>query len=207
MDIGKRVFLFASAMAFLCACSSDDDSNVAPEKLWLSYLPLQVGNYWEFTSINTPKDGVVVHREVKGTAQLNGYEYYLIISNSVDSTYYRVEQNGDVYTYRRGMDNEQLSYKLFAHDGDSWSYTLEDGVGGSGRDDVMHVSVNIGSVATERKTVDDCKHYYFDVEQWVDEEHTNTLAPGVGFIREYSDAWGMGMILSKASIGGNVIEY
>jgi len=203
-----RFLLLGYVATVLWSCA-DDEVFVSPEKSSTSYLPLEVGNYWEFKPLDVAMEDVLLHREVVGMADINGHEYYLITSRYVetegrspgyvDSTYYRVQSNGDVYTYRKGMAIEELRYKLLAADGDGWSYPFIDGQ--------MHVTVNVGTVQTELNTVDGCKHYYFDVEQWADEEHTNSLAPGVGFIREYSNAWGLGMILIKASIGGSVTAF
>ena len=169
------------------------------------YLPLAVGNYWEFKSVRTTGGPVAQRWEVRGTAQLNGHEYYLITAVDVanhtviDSVYYR-ESDGDVYSYRRSMGFEELKYKLLANDGDTWNYPYVDG-------DVMNVTLHVRSLDMPSTTVNDCRSYYFDVDRWADEEHTSTLAPDIGFIREYSDAWGSGIVLSKASIGGNVIQF
>lgn len=187
----------------MSACNNDD-----PERKQLSsdYLPLEVGNYWDFRGVGTKTNDIVLHREVTGVADLNGHEYYMVISKVpsnatiIDSAYYRIDDDGDVFIYRKSMEIEELKYKLRAGDGDSWSYTYIN-------NDVMDVTLHLGPVDTSSKTVDNCKNYYFDVQQWADEEHTNSLAPGVGFIREYSNAWGSGIILSKASIGGSVIEF
>jgi len=201
----KRVVLFGCVMVFLCACTSNDDPEILSKKLSAGYLPLSVGNYWDFKAVQSSTGSIVQHREVNSIEQLNGREYYLVTSHwtsgnsPIDSVYYRVESDGDVYTYRKSMGIEELKYKILAGDGESWSYPVDNGV--------MNVTLHLGTVNTGSKTVDDCKGYYFDVDRWADEEHTDTLAPGVGFIREYSDAWGVGIILSKASIGGTVIEY
>lgn len=171
------------------------------------YLPLEEGNYWDFKDINAKRSGVVLHREVRGLTRVNGREYYLVTSGSastgsyIDSAYYRTEANGDVYLYRKGTTEEVLKFKLFAREGDTWTYPASD------NDEVMNVSVHIGPVDAGSTTVDNCKNYYYNVNEWADEEHTITLAQGVGFIREYSDAWGTGMYLSKASIGGLVTQY
>ena len=200
------VIAWGCMLAVLVSCDSEEVSRTLAEKQSSNYLPLEVGNFWDFKATNGPTDAVVQHREVKGTAFVKGQKYYLVISSGqsgqswVDSVYYRVETNGDVYTYRRRTDSEELKYKLFAGDGDTWSYVIAD-------DDKMDVMVHIKTVATGAATIEDCKAYYFDVEQWADEEETITLAPGVGFFREYSDAWGLGIVLTKASIGGSVFEY
>jgi hypothetical protein len=201
------VIVVVCALAVLVSCDSDPMSDTLSKKEMSSeYLPLEEGNFWDFKAVKGSTNEVVQHREVKGTALINGREYYLIISSAqagqpwLDSAYYRVESNGNVYVYRRSAASEELKYKLFAGDGDTWSFEVNN-------DDQMDVTVHVGAVTTGATTIDDCKAYYFDVKEWADEENTVTLAPGVGFVREYSDAWGMGIILTKASIGGNVVEY
>src|SRR5690349_3127127 len=98
---------YALAMTALFSCT-DDNSVIPPEKLSTSYLPLQVGNYWEFKWIGATPNSSVIHREVVGKADLDGREYYLLTSREapsqqwIDSVYYRVESNGDVYTLRKG---------------------------------------------------------------------------------------------------------
>ncbi|MEJ1240821.1 hypothetical protein WBG78_21930 [Chryseolinea sp. T2] len=190
----------------VCLLSSCDDGGSDPVKLSPGYLPLEVGNYWDFIGVNSATDDVVLHREVKAIVKLNGHEYYLTISSVpsgksiADSAYYRVDDQKNVYLYRKSMENEELKYKLDAKEGDTWTYPFFN-------DDYMDVVLYIGPIETSSKTVNNCKNYYFDAKGWVDEEYTSSLAPGVGFIKEYSDAWGVGMVLSKASIGGNVIEF
>lgn len=190
----------------LWACE-ERDSELNTGRLSNSYLPLTEGNYWEFKAIHAKSNAVVLRREVRARAQVNGREYVLVTSGSpstgsyVDSLYYRTEANGNVYTYRKGTSDEVLAFKLFAEDGEVWKYQASDG------DDMMNVTVHVGTVEIGSASLDNCKSYYYDVDAWVDEEHTITLAEGVGFVREYADAWGTGMYLSKASIDGYVVEY
>jgi hypothetical protein len=198
--------LMCCLLIVLVSCNQGvDDPEGGSKNAPSAYLPLRVGDYWDFKAVNNNLSTIVQHWEVSGTAQLNGHEYYLITKfdagnhTPIDSMYLR-EANGDVYTYRRSMGFEELKYKLNANDGDTWTYPYMDG-------DVMNVTLHVGSLKLASKTILDCRNYYFDVERWADEEHTSTLAPNIGFIREYSDAWGSGIVLSKASIGGNVIEF
>ncbi|MGC3943577.1 MAG: hypothetical protein QM762_03410 [Chryseolinea sp.] len=199
-----RVLSLACLLASLFACERADD--LEQKKLSSNYLPIEVGNYWDFSGVNAKTNEIVMHREVTGVANLNGHDYYLIVSkvpsNSsiVDSAYYRQDNDGNVYTYRKSLGIEELKYKLNAIDGDTWSYPFVD-------DDEMDVTLNVGAIEMPSRTVENCKNYYYNVVQWADEEHTNSLAPGVGFLKEYSNAWGSGLILSKAWIGGNVIEF
>jgi hypothetical protein len=67
---------------------------------------------------------------------------------------------------------------------------------------LSELSKNVGNREVER-----CKDYSFNVHQWADEEYTYTLAPGIGFLREFSDAWGAGQELKSARINGQLIEF
>src|SRR5690349_4995133 len=110
-----RALLFCCVVGFFWSC---DDDGPEAKKLSGSYLPLEVGNYWDFSGVNAATDDIAIHREVKGIATLNGHEYYLVISGMpsnksiLDSAYYRVDDQQNVYTYRRSMGIEELKYKL-----------------------------------------------------------------------------------------------
>jgi hypothetical protein len=58
-----------------------------------------------------------------------------------------------------------------------------------------------------RYLVTECKSYYYDEIQSADEENTITLAPGIGFVKEYANAWGAGQILKSAKINGQVFNF
>lgn len=201
-----RASLLVVVTVLSSACDSnnddDDDDFLKPAS---DYLPLEVGNYWEFKALGADAEEIVEHREVTGMANVNGRDYYAVVSqfhqtDEKDTVFYRIDDGLNVYTYRTGMENEQLKYKLLAEDGETWSYPMT-------VDDTMDVTVHIETVETPVRRIKHCKSYYFDARRWADEEHTTTLAAGVGFLKEYSNAWGMGKILSKASIGGNVIGF
>lgn len=198
--------MLACMITLLMSCNSDEPYKTFKEESTSGYLPLEVGNYWDFRNAAGTSQQVTYHREVKGKAQLNGHEYYLITSHAVDqpstadSLYYRVEENGDVYTWRRNWTNEMLQYKLAADDGDKWSYLMDEG-------DTMEVIMTTTTLDAGSRNISDCKAYHYNAPNWADEEYTVTLARGIGFVREFSDAWGMGMTLAKASIGGSVFEY
>lgn len=186
-------------------CDSTTQSRGSQERPSTDYLPLEIGNYWDFKSVNGASEDVVQHREVKSVVQMNNSEYYLVTSSypdsqgAVDSAYYRVGDDGNVHVYRRTADREELRFKLLAGAGDAWTYPAFD--------DVMTVTTSVGPLQMKGGTVENCKHYYYNVDTWADEEHTITLGPGIGFVREFSNAWGQGIILTKASIGGSVTEY
>jgi len=200
----RNVLLF-SIFLFFVACHCDDDPN--PE-VTNSYLPLAIGNYWEFASIGPLGEGLIEHREVADFVTLNGRQYYLLVStplsnwaqNPKDSAYYRIDENGFVFVYRKWTRIEENRYRLNGKDGEEWSY---DYVDNSIADMMLRkISRRVGKL-----DIAECNDYSFDVKQWADEEYTYTLAPGIGFLREFSDAWGAGMELKTARINGELIEF
>lgn len=201
----RRASLLVIVAVLWVACDSGSVDDDFVLKSASDYLPLEVGNYWEFKTLGAETTEVVQHREVMSAQNVNGRDYYVVVSHfpqndAKDTVFYRIDDDWNVYTYHRGMENEQLSYKLLAEDGMTWSFPLS-------ADETMDVTVNVETVETSLRKIKNCKSYYFDARNWIDEEHTNTLAPGVGFLKEFSNAWGGGAILSKASIGGHVIEF
>jgi len=175
-----------------------------------NYLPLKVGNYWNFESISFSQgqSSNQIHREVASTATINNHEYYLLITTSTndyytykDSSYYRIDHNGYVYIYRKSSPNyEDNRFRLNGNDHDTWSYPVEAG-------DQAQVTLTVESVTLGNVTLTNCKSHYYNVIQWADEENTITLAPGIGFVKEYSNAWGLGQELKSAMIDGQVFNF
>lgn len=199
------LILGLSVVMAACVCNEDPQ----PEVSSTDYLPLAIGNYWEFKGIGFVGNDLVEHREVVDRVTLNNIEYYLLVSTHLspvwsgankDSAYYRIDNDGFVYVYRKSINLEENRYRLNGKDGDTWSY---DFVNQSVADMTLkEVAKKVGKVE-----VANCKDYSFDVQKWADEEYTYTLAPGVGFLKEFSDAWGGGQELKSARINGRKFEY
>jgi hypothetical protein len=202
----KNALLVFSVLLTMAAC---DDSDAVRPKTSNDYLPLEIGNYWEFKGTGFVGNGLVEHREVVDYVTLNDKEYYLLVSTHLspvwsgankDSAYYRIDNDGFVYVYRKSIDLEENRYRLNGKDGDTWSYDFIDQYIADMT--LREVERHVGKV-----DVEDCKDYSFNIEQWADEEYTYTLAPGVGFLKEFSDAWGGGQELKSARIDGRKIEF
>jgi len=202
----KNALLMCSVLVMMMACECHDEPQ--PE-LSGDYLPLAVGNYWEFKGTGFVGNELVEHREVVDMVTLNNMEYYLLVSTHLspvwsgankDSAYYRIDNDGFVYVYRKSLGLEENRYRLNGKDGDVWSYEYINQYIADMT--LREVTRNIGKVYVEN-----CKDYSFNVEQWADEEYTYTLAPGIGFFREYSDSWGGGQELKSARINGRKFEY
>ena len=50
---------------------------------------------------------------------------------------------------------------------------------------VADMTLSEASKHIGKHEVANCKDYSFNIEQWADEEYTYTLAPGIGFLREF----------------------
>jgi hypothetical protein len=202
----KLHYLIIVLFALSFSACSDDDKECDCGNPSDSYLPLRIGNYWEFESLPEPSK-MYMRTEVTRTTDLDGSTYYELISTSQvedenanyrDTTYYRVDSRGYVYTRKKNVATEINIMRLFGNNGDKWtSETSYD------EDAVITLSV-IDDLAIGEKNLDDCKAYSFDIEQWADEEYTIYLAPGIGFVKNFS-GWGFGSRLTKASVNGR--EY
>lgn len=203
----RRLLIPCVTLLFLVfiSCDHDDKQEIAFDN---NYLPLSVGNYWEFSDLGpSPGPSVISeHREVMGRITLNSYEYFLVVSTRqfvdgpfVDSLFYRIADNGYVYTYRKNYSDEAQDLRLNGLDGDSWTYNY--------LDEETRVTLTETSVDLSSGPVANCKNYYRDTIQSADEEYTISLAPGIGFVKEYSNAWGLGHILKSARINGVVRTF
>jgi hypothetical protein len=188
----------------LAACDGNDN----PKPDVNDYLPLAVGNHWNFRAVGWDNDRTIQHREVVDEVEIDTKKYFLLVSISFpiegptykDSAYYRIDTNGYVYVFRKDAGPEANLYRLGSKDGDSWTYKTANG------DDVI-MRVSEVNKDIDVAVVRHCKDYSFDAVQWTDDNYTYTLAPGVGFLKEYSDAWGGGLVLKSANINGKEIEY
>jgi hypothetical protein len=197
-------------IAVLAGCEYNNLTYKEKEPVVENYLPLKIGNYWNFqtTSHSQGQSSTQIHREVASIVTINNHEYYLLVTSSTnnsytyqDSSYYRIDSNGFVYIYRKSNPNfEDNRFRLNGDDHDTWSYPVE----GS---EQAHITLTVESVTLDNIELNKCKSYFYDVTQWADEEYTIILAPGIGFVKEYSNAWGLGQILKSARIDGQVFNF
>lgn len=192
-------------LLWLAACECIDEP--VPETT-NAYLPLAIGNYWNFRTVGWTGDQPSEHREVVDLVKINGREYYLLKSSSLsgddrayeDSTYYRVDKDGFVYVYNKNTELEENRFRLNSNDGDSWAYSNKE-------DYEVTITVRELTKDIDVAQIANCKDYSLDVEEWVDEEYTYTLAPGIGFLKEFSDGWGAGQVLKSAMVNGKEIKF
>ena len=117
-----------------------------------------------------------------------------------DTVYYRLDDNGFVYSRRKYNQVEENKFRLNAKNGDTWMYPVEN-------NDLAAIKLFVVDVELRTKDLQNCKAYFYDVAQWADEEYTITLAKGLGFVKEYSNAWGMGQVLESVTINGQKFNF
>jgi hypothetical protein len=204
----RRMPFIFTALLLLTACECEYNEDPQPA-ISNDYLPLTVGNYWDFKAVGYSPELFTEHREVEDYVTLNGRQYYLLVSTYLsdmwygqhrDSSYYRIDDAGFVYVYKKNRGIEENRYRLNGKDGDTWEFDFIDNFIATMK--LSELSKDVGNV-----NVENCKDYFFDVELWADEESTFTLAPHVGFLKEFSDAWGVGQELKSARINGKHIEF
>lgn len=202
----KLVFILITCV--LASCHYHDTLNPYLPPAESDYLPLEIGNSWDFTPIQpfeSNNDGVI-HREVIGITAINNRQYYLLRTSRsynayIDTAYYRIDENGFVFIYRKSRPNfEDKRLWLNAINGNTWTYPVDN-------NSTAKVTTIEGSLVIGSTSIANCKSFSYNVPNWADEENTITLAPGIGFVKEYSDAWGMGQVLKSAKIHGHVYHF
>ena len=197
----KIIRLLFCCTFLLAGCEEDSTFEISSN----SYLPLEVGNTWIFRSmqnINDPK----TFKKVIAEVTLENRVYAQVISGRYpddiiyDTTYYRVEDNGFVYSRQKNSADEENRFRLDASDGDAWTYPTAGNYTAS-------ITISFIDLELKTKNLRNCKAYYFDIPQWIDEEYTTTLAKNIGFVREYSNAWGLGRVLESATINGRKFKF
>lgn len=198
-----RLLFFCSILLVGC----DDDSSF--ETGSDNYLPLKVGNAWIFKSLHDNNDYKTFKR-VTAEITLDGLLYAEVVSgrfypdnnlddSTYDTTYYRVDHNGHVYSRRKNRVVEENRFRLHAAEGETWTYPIENS-------ETVVMTVSIVDLDLGNKNLHKCKAYYYDVGQWIDEENTTTLARGIGFVKEYA-VWGTGYVLESANINGREFSF
>jgi hypothetical protein len=198
-------FILIPVVIVLAFSSCDNDSvSLSAHK----YLPLRVGNYWEFVALDAlpNDDNIRERRDVIGMETIDDIQYFTVVStwspvSSVpsDTVYYRIDADGYVYKRRKSEGGETQELRLNASDGHSWSFMYFDF---STTMTCEEIEIDLGS-----ESVQNCKSFYRDVEQMADEEYTYVLAPRIGFAVEYSNAWGGGQRLKRAKVNGTTYSF
>ena len=200
----KTITLLLCCTILLFGCEEDSSLETGSD----NFLPLEVGNIWIFKSLQDNSDYKTFKR-VTSNVTLNDLVYAEVVSgrtypddigdSSYDTTYYRVENDGYVYFKRKKSVAEENRFRLNGMNGDTWTYPIEN-------NETLAITLSVVNVELGNKSLRNCKSYYYDVSQWIDEEHTTILAKGIGFVKEYA-AWGTGQVLESATINGREYDF
>lgn len=136
-----------------------------PAKIILTddYMPLEVGNFWQFDNS--------VKEEIIGTKIINNKTYFILAYQN-DTAYYRSENN-KIYVIENNM-SESLKFDLTARVNDTWKYNSYN----------VTLSSRSDSVTINSHKIYNCLRFYFDIPVYVDDEYSIWLAPGIGFIQQ-----------------------
>ena len=192
--------LLSIILLFGLLVSCDTDTKYCLPESGDDYFPLGVGDIWEYENQT---------REVIGTESINGREYKRVEvkyyrADTVYSThelYYRKKNVYKVYQVNNDKSDEFLFADFSRKDGESWTYDIQ-----MRDEDKWNVTVrtdidfDFGDLV-----LNNCKSFYYDVPNWVDEEHAITFAPGIGEISSVLLGCGLGDTLRKATI--NSVQY
>ena len=158
--------------------------NLTSVDLSKDYFPLQVGNYWQIDYMGT----MTIDRVIS----LDGKDYYRmlqVVSTRTDTTYYRKDSNGNVYT--RKLKTEEGLMLDFNAPLNQFYYSST--IGGK-------LLKKDGEVILGNSTLRSCYVFYIDPRPaWTDDEYTLSLAPGIGYVFIHG---GYSCKLLKARING-----
>ena len=176
----------------LASCKKDDDYDLSKD-----YLPLQVGNYWEFQEWTDSIDNIV---------KMDGNDYYRVLyrrynANSYsDTVYYRKTSNGKVYMRSKFYPEDILRFDLNAQIGQTWEYI---NTWNLDRPWKVTLQSKIDKIQLGNDQIKYCYRYYFDIPISIDDESCRWLAPGIGFVLESNAQWTSGAYrLTKVRING-----
>jgi len=116
----KRIFLLIVVALIFNSCDSNDDSPVEE----LDAYGLKIGNSWEYkyyryncasdgSIIDKVDSGVVEKREVVGTEEINGVQYFKLkydVTGVDSSNTFLFPENGVSYKYFRNEGDELIEY-------------------------------------------------------------------------------------------------
>ncbi len=181
----KKHLGFIAILFLIFSACKDEDTISVPSA---NYLPLEVGNYWEFDYSQK--------KEIVGEKTVNGKSYFVLVTGN-DTAYYRVE-NYKVYVIEWGASAETMEFNLGGKLNSSWKYNSY----------TVKLASKNDTITINGKKITNCYRFYFDIPDAIDDEHDIWLAPGIGFIQ--SDCWECPypvLKLNKARIGGESIEF
>ena len=160
------------------------------------YLPLQVGNYWRFEAPNAL--GFDAEYTIIDEVEIYGKSYFQFHIKSATGTvdeyeglsYYRIDSRDVVHFLRDSVNSIETVYlNLGAPDG--YQYKSSD----------YTATVRTESFDLNGHVLDECKSFYYDIPTTYDDEHSVTLAAGIGYIFIHA-SFGRTAQLVEARING-----
>lgn len=185
------ILLFATAICF--GCSSDETPTI--EYPICDYFPLQEGNKWYY-------EGSI--SEITGKEIVDGLEWFVMSTvyerenkePVVYRLYFRKTADGKVYRKSEKSSEAVLLFDLKIGFNQSWKYTDGD------EQWTVSTGADFATIKIEDISFANCRSYYYDIPEAVDDEHLKILAPGLGLLLSNSIAWGLGDTLQHAVING-----
>lgn len=177
----QQIF-FILLLPLFCACEQDETS------IWKGedYLPLEVGNYWEYKTTSTSINNTERYT-TEATVILNNKTYWPIRSNFPNSpvSYRRKGTDGKIF-YKDTDGDEYVKFNLNLNEGEEWQYK-------QGNNEALWTARLVSkstSIKLKEYTFENCYHFYYDIPEYADEEHQIILAPGIGIVRFGSSSVG-----------------
>ena len=180
------------------------NENIVQPETENTYFPLLKGNIWYYRDYQTRNDSTIftnqdkeydIRFEVIGNKEINGKDYYVVeeryylnlISQPVDTSYYRTE-SGSLFKLKRDfLSNEYIGgllAKFSLAEGDTFHYY---------RYGYLYIATIL------QKTSESLKIYY-DIPEGADEEFELTFQKNIGLENDYSTAWRHGYKLEKVEL-------
>jgi hypothetical protein len=205
----KIVFIVVVAIAFCCSDEEGDKVIVYDE----SYFPLHVGDRWEYSHAD-PQFSHLSHvtKEVTGSARFSDQEYYVVKGTysyelgqgtpNIELYYFRLGENGFIYSYNENTGIESNPYRLGAAEGDHWNVPVPSP---HFKERAVYVT-NVGTYQSGETIIEDCKTFIEDTQLWADDDHMSVLAPGIGIVHEGSSG-GYYVTIRRAVINGTEYHF
>ena len=104
----KVLRILAALLTVACFISCNDDSSKSTLTV-ADYFPLEVNNKWAYSNGN-----IEWTEEVTAYKHIDGKEYAVVLrtyQRSIDTTYYRSEDNNKVYIYFQGEESLFIDFE------------------------------------------------------------------------------------------------
>lgn len=166
-NLPMKIRTIIAALLFIAlimvSCQKDQISKI---EVTSDFLPLSVGNYWEFELSGKYR--------VKESQTIDDKEYFQITNDFGTSSFYR-KQGNKIFVKELSLNGkEEMKFDIAARTNETWTY-------GAGyvtlvsRDAIIKIGEDV---------VDSCLEFRFHNDKLMDFGSEVWLAPGVGFIQQ-----------------------